>query len=256
MHLNNFRKIYRELHFKTPRAFCLVDWIYELCRLPAQAKKLRALASSKSFLDVFRVVESFEIFAPAQKRTEILRLMDLLNARRPHYICEIGSANGGTTFLFAQCAAGDAKIATLDIKCSLPQRIAFSNFAGDDQVITCIRADSHDKRSVFLVKRLFSNQAIDFLFIDGDHSYDGVARDFQLYSPLVKERGIIAFHDIVPDSTTRFGKYSCSNVGQVPKFWSEIKREYGKLCQEIIEDFNQDGYGIGVLQWPGGQTSI
>ena len=35
---------------------------------------------------------------------------------------------------------------------------------------------------------------IDLLFIDANHKYDFVKRDYQLYSPLVKH--IIAFHDI------------------------------------------------------------
>jgi hypothetical protein len=33
------------------------------------------------------------------------------------------------------------------------------------------------------------------LFIDGDHRYEGVRRDFEMYSPLVGAGGLIAFHD-------------------------------------------------------------
>jgi predicted O-methyltransferase YrrM len=40
---------------------------------------------------------------------------------------------------------------------------------------------------------------VDFLFIDADHSYEGVKKDFEMYSPLVRKGGIIAFHDIIPD---------------------------------------------------------
>jgi hypothetical protein len=36
---------------------------------------------------------------------------------------------------------------------------------------------------------------IDFLFIDGDHSYEGVKTDFELYSKLLSDQGIIAIHD-------------------------------------------------------------
>lgn len=36
---------------------------------------------------------------------------------------------------------------------------------------------------------------IDFLFIDGDHSYEGVKKDFELYSTLVNDNGIIVIHD-------------------------------------------------------------
>jgi predicted O-methyltransferase YrrM len=36
---------------------------------------------------------------------------------------------------------------------------------------------------------------IDFLFIDGDHSYEGVKKDFELYSTLLSDKGIIVIHD-------------------------------------------------------------
>lgn len=38
---------------------------------------------------------------------------------------------------------------------------------------------------------------IDFLHIDADHHYDGVKRDWELYSPLVAEGGVITLHDTV-----------------------------------------------------------
>lgn len=39
------------------------------------------------------------------------------------------------------------------------------------------------------------DQAIDFLFIDADHSYESVLRDYNNWAPLVKSGGFIAFHD-------------------------------------------------------------
>lgn len=36
---------------------------------------------------------------------------------------------------------------------------------------------------------------IDFLHIDADHSYEGVKKDFELYSKIVKKEGIISIHD-------------------------------------------------------------
>ena len=36
---------------------------------------------------------------------------------------------------------------------------------------------------------------IDFLFIDGDHSYEGVKKDFELYSTLLTDKGVIVIHD-------------------------------------------------------------
>jgi hypothetical protein len=36
---------------------------------------------------------------------------------------------------------------------------------------------------------------IDYLHIDGDHSYEGVKKDFELYSNLLSDNGIISIHD-------------------------------------------------------------
>ena len=55
-----------------------------------------------------------------------------------------------------------------------------------------VRGYSHD---VFDKVRDITEK-IDFLFIDGDHSYEGCKKDVALYMPLLKSGGIIAFHDI------------------------------------------------------------
>jgi hypothetical protein len=76
-----------------------------------------------------------------------------------------------------------------------------------------------------------------FLFIDGDHTYEGVKKDFEMYSPLIRKGGFIAFHDIVPGPP--------GNVGGVPEFWKEIKHHFNFI--EIVKDWRQEEYGIGIL---------
>ena len=48
------------------------------------------------------------------------------------------------------------------------------------------------------VQKILYKRVIDFLFIDGDHTYEGVKRDFEMCSLLVRKGGIIAFLDTVP----------------------------------------------------------
>ena len=38
-------------------------------------------------------------------------------------------------------------------------------------------------------------EAVDFVFIDGDHSVEGLRGDWQAWSPLVAPGGIVALHD-------------------------------------------------------------
>lgn len=52
-----------------------------------------------------------------------------------------------------------------------------------------IRANSADAATTW-------TEPIRLLFIDGDHSYDGVARDLSLWSPFVVHGGVIALHDV------------------------------------------------------------
>jgi hypothetical protein len=75
----------------------------------------------------------------------------------------------------------------------------------------------------------------DAVFIDGDHTYEGVKKDWENYKDLAP---IIIFHDIVG-----VGEYEKQkgNPVQVPQLWSEIKDE--NSIQFIDEDSKM---GIGV----------
>ncbi len=46
---------------------------------------------------------------------------------------------------------------------------------------------------------LINNKTFDLLFIDGDHSYEGVKSDFFTYSKLVQSGGFIILDDFVPE---------------------------------------------------------
>jgi cephalosporin hydroxylase len=58
-----------------------------------------------------------------------------------------------------------------------------------------IFADSTSDQAIETLKKYLGDVLIDFLFIDGDHRYWGVKKDFQNYEPLVRPGGMIAFHD-------------------------------------------------------------
>jgi hypothetical protein len=155
---------------------------------------------------------------------------------------EIGTGRGGTLFLLTRVSSPDAVIISLD----LPQgefgggwypdwkMPLYRSFALYHQKIYLIREDSHAAPTLEMVEGILNGHMLDFLFIDGDHTYEGVKLDFQMYSPLVRKGGLIALHDIC--------KYPRCEVN---KFWSETKHAY--LYQEIISRRNQKGAGIGVL---------
>lgn len=48
------------------------------------------------------------------------------------------------------------------------------------------------------VRALDWQQPLDFLFIDGDHTYEGCSRDWRDWSPHVEPGGLVLLHDAVP----------------------------------------------------------
>ena len=75
----------------------------------------------------------------------------------------------------------------------------------------------------------------DYVYLDGDHSYEGVKRDFDLFWPKLKVGGFVALHDIgSPDKD--------GNVYGTRKFWKELYKKH-HVVMEFLED-----PGIGIVQ--------
>jgi predicted O-methyltransferase YrrM len=183
--------------------------------------------------------------APMQVRSEITALLKFLETRRPERVLEIGTARGGTFFLLSWVASEDAELITLDLPNGLfgadsyPWRTNLVRSLGRErQQIHALRADSQHAETLEQVRKLLCGEALDLLFIDGDHRYEGVKADFDMYAALVRKGGFVALHDIVPGEE----KY----VGGVPDFWREVKR--GRRVHEFVESWEQGGYGIGLLE--------
>jgi len=185
--------------------------------------------------------------APIQVRSELRDFLQLVQRLRPRSVLEIGTGRGGTLFLLTRVAASDGVLVSVDLSSSADIRFGggdvsrrkplFEAFALDSQRVHFLVGDSHAPDTRGVVDQLFGGNLIDLLFIDGDHTTDGVSRDFELYRELVRPGGVIALHDIVA------GKHEF--VGGVPEFWRTIKTDG---AQELIEDPGQGGYGIGILQ--------
>jgi cephalosporin hydroxylase len=217
--------------------------------LPASRTLKRRLGYAKTLDEWVNVIYDFEYanlsVAPSQIRSEIAALLRLLQKAPPRVILEIGTGRGGTLLLFARVAAENATLITIDLPLGQPREQLLRAGARSGQEIHILRANSHECSTLERVKRIAAGRAIDFLFIDGDHSYEGVLRDFSLYSPLVHKRGWIAFHDIAPGPM--------EFVGGVPRLWSELR--HGHEVHEFVNDWSQGGLGIGVIRrYPAGSA--
>ena len=85
------------------------------------------------------------------------------------------------------------------------------------------------------------NRPIDILFIDGDHSYEGVKHDWDAFSPHVSPFGIVVFHDTIWDVGEVDENYQREDMG-VPRFVDELRQE-GYQVLTIPND-----YGVSLVQ--------
>ncbi|MDQ6755969.1 MAG: class I SAM-dependent methyltransferase [Bacteroidota bacterium] len=202
--------------------------------------KKKQLDNASSIDDTYKICN--DLICVHQSKYEILQLIQKLKQKQPKVIVEIGTADGGTSLLLGRCLTRVDLVICIDLYVKNKKKLTY--FLSPKTVHT-IDASSYSLGTVEKVHKILNGRTIDFLFIDGDHTYDGVSKDYKSYLNLLSNDGIVGFHDIVPDYLTTFGRNTGMWVGDVPKFWKEIK-ERNHFC-EIIENSKQDGQGIGLL---------
>jgi predicted O-methyltransferase YrrM len=129
-------------------------------------------------------------------------LYGLARLIQPKVIVEIGSARGVSTCTLALACAenGGGHVYAID-----PHQLNEWTDVGTkggtleflqerlhsyrlDQFCTIIRKPSGDAAVTW-------NQTIDLLFIDGDHTLEGVRKDFEGFAPWVRDDGLVVVHD-------------------------------------------------------------
>lgn len=219
--------------------------------LTRRAKRLQRRASALSTVEgVVDLAFTFGCFQPNQIRSEVTQMLQVVAPVKPRRLLEIGSEGGGNLFLLSKIAAPDAKILSIDLNFSSMQMAAYPSLAAPTQKLTCFKGDSSGPDMLRRVQAWLGEDRLDFLFIDGDHSLAGVTADYRTYAPLVAPGGLIAFHDIVPDYTTRHGRKTIACAGDVPVFWKQLRAKHPEY-QEFVANPDQDGAGIGLVSWNG-----
>ncbi|MDJ0741055.1 MAG: class I SAM-dependent methyltransferase [Gammaproteobacteria bacterium] len=235
-------------------------FVYDLLTGPTKEHALKHLAWLERFLPsarsrfavpfVFQGRGHFKTIRPRQNPVEIERLFEIICDLQPERVLEVGTARGGTLYLWAQAASDNATLVSVDLPggdfggayadC---RGGLYQAFARQGQNLQLLLADSHRPETRQKVVDHFYGEQIDFAFIDGDHTYEGVKADFLDYGKLVRPGGIIAFHDILyrRDQPTI----------RVDKLWKELSEQYP--CEAVIgPDGSGKKIGIGVLRVPEG----
>jgi hypothetical protein len=103
----------------------------------------------------------------------------------------------------------------------------FGKFALNNYIETHIMTTSDFKKK-------FPQRKWSYIHLDGDHSYQGVKKDFNSFWNSLNRGCFLAFHDIHTQSDENF-EYG------VNKFWRQLKKKHST--------FEFDGkYGLGILQ--------
>lgn len=225
--------------------------------------------------DLHKIIDdAYELYMP-QVRQEIFDLTKLVDSKivtKPFNILEIGTKFGGTFHIWNSLNKTGGLNLSIDMSDGgIHGGISDAEMDNRDKMFNqkfdnCrfVRGDSHADMTLYQLINFFNPtdefdwpqalkipKVIDFLFIDGDHSYDGVKQDFEMYVPFVKTGGIIAFHDIVISD-----RHHERNV-YVGEFWQELTkvRPTENIClydgteYEFQEIIHGDGTwaGIGII---------
>lgn len=188
-----------------------------------------------------------------QEPWEFERLMEIYKAHAPRKVLEIGSFYGGTLWYWVQpyfapgCFQDDSGPVPFPSKVIVSVDYPIGPADGRyEEMIRCrslwpewmkcvqfhdIQGDSHNPVTVQWARSIFPQNDVDFLFIDGDHSYAGVKADYENYAPLVRPGGLIVLHDVY-------------GLPEVKQFWKELKQT--ERTQTIIGQ--PGGWGIGIIE--------
>jgi len=254
----SFRDYVKELR-RTGRARPLVGalelgWdfgkrLYEFAFANASVKQFRAATEGKDLPELVDVVMNrfSGLVRPFQNQNELAGWIKRVASVSPKVVVEIGTAKGGTFFLLSRAARPDATMISIDLPGGLYgggypswKKSFYRRLIGARRSVHLIRANSHAPETRAELERHLGGKKIDVLFIDGDHTYEGVKQDFRLYAPLVRPGGIVGLHDI----SNRID----ADI-QVFRFWDELKQKF--VTEEIADPAETSGrFGIGVVIVP------
>ena len=150
-------------------------------------------------------------------------------------ILEIGRNRAGSTVLLA-AASPRRTIYSIDLK------------SKHDPACGDYLAQPENKDRVHLMvadsRQPLANLIYGFLFIDGDHSFDGVLADVVAHWNALKDtdgkQGLAAFHDALPNENFKWR----DEHRRVNRFWTRFKNRFRKRQKpEIAPD-----YELGVFQ--------
>jgi hypothetical protein len=125
--------------------------------------------------------------------------------KEPIIAVEIGSFLGASSCFICNAISNNSKLYCIDTWGNHAMKYCEEDNEDERDTYEEFKANTQKYRNRIIEIRKWSTEAIDdlkqsetnidFLFVDGDHNYEAVKKDWELYSPLLHINSVIAFHD-------------------------------------------------------------
>ena len=127
---------------------------------------------------------------------EMQQMLQEMYRRRIDVVLEIGTFQGDSLRIWREEFDPELMVGVQDTDETTPETAA-------ELRVRMVRGRSQDVAVYAEVLEVLAGRRLDLLYIDGDHLYDAVKEDWRLYSPLVREGGIVVLHDpVIEDNPT------------------------------------------------------
>lgn len=164
-----------------------------------------------------------------QREAEVIWFYRACEELKPSVIVEIGIKEGGNLKVLSTHLGASGICVGIDPRQEIPWKMDDARCA-----MHHIKGNSHAPETLEALKGVLGGRPIDVLFIDGDHSTEGMLADYYDYSPLVRSGGIIAVHDIF-------------YLKEVTEAWAQLPASAGTRHES---DRVQSSIGIGYVVKP------
>jgi predicted O-methyltransferase YrrM len=201
-------------------------------------KKINILGSEESLKVVTEISDAIDNRTFHHHYHVLYDIANLYNPEDNINYLEIGCYGGGSACLLLQ--RPNTNVVSVDLGHPIPPEVVLKNVSvlnKHNNKYEYIQGDSKDINNFNKVK-IIHNQ-VDILFIDGDHTYNGVKSDFELYSKLVKDGGYIVFDDyndhVHSPDVKNYVDNLVENINDEYEIIGTIKNTWGARPSDLVD---------------------